>query len=279
MLRFGVFQRYFGGFRMTVDEMIRMKSVLGYTNEMIAEKSGVPAATVQKIFSGTTRHPRYDTMKALEKVFVSYAGKSAESPGIIREAYAAYGTDKKYGGYTINDYRALPDDQRVELIDGDFFVMESPSHIHQLLVTSISTALFNYVSANHGNCLPIVSPMDVQLDRDDKTMLQPDILVVCDRSKFNDRCVYGAPDMVIEIMSPGTRKKDMSLKLAKYCQAGVREYWLVDPGKKQVIVYCFTEDDFDLSIYTFEDQVPVGIWDGACSVDFAKIYDYIKFLF
>mgnify|MGYP000172932761 CR=1 FL=1 len=84
------------------------------------------------------------------------------------------------------------------------------------------------IKGKGGKCKVFVSPIDVQLDKDDKTMVQPDIFILCDQSKNIGRCIYGAPDMVIEITSPSTRKKDFGKKLEKYVNAGVREYWIVD---------------------------------------------------
>ena len=124
----------------------------------------------------------------------------------------------------------------------------------------------------------MIAPLDVQLDRDDRTMVQPDVLVVCDRSKVVRRCVYGAPDFVVEILSPSTWEKDMYVKLGKYESAGVREYWIVDPKKKRVLVYDFEHTDFP-ALYTFTDQIPVGIFAGECRVDFASIYEYVRFLY
>ena len=95
------------------------------------------------------------------------------------------------------------------------------------------------------------SPVSVQLDEDNRTMLQPDVVVCCDRDKILRSHVYGAPDMVIEILSPSTRKKDMGLKLKKYITARVREYWMVDPDKKKVVVYDLEHNELP-AIYGFE---------------------------
>ena len=81
--------------------------------------------------------------------------------------------------------------------------------------------------------MPMIAPMDVQLDCDEKTMVEPDVLIVCDRDKIVNRCVYGAPDFIIEILSNSTKKKDSVIKLNKYLNAGVREYWMIDPTKKE----------------------------------------------
>ena len=122
------------------------------------------------------------------------------------------------------------------------------------------------------------APVDVQLDCDEKTMVQPDVLVVCDREKIVPTHVYGAPDLIMEILSPATRKIDMNIKHSKYAAAGVREYWLIDPDKKKVVVYDLEHNELP-AIYGFEDQVPVNIFAGKCQIDFSEIYSYIEFLF
>ena len=136
----------------------------------------------------------------------------------------------------------------------------------------------NYIKDKKGKCKTYVSPIDVQLDRDDKTMVQPDVMVVCDRDKIINRCLYGAPDFVVEILSPSTSKKDSTIKLKKYKDAGVREYWMVDPDKKKVVVYDWNKSDMPV-VYGFDAKVPVGIFDGECVIDFEEIYVEIAFLY
>ncbi|MCI8797808.1 MAG: helix-turn-helix domain-containing protein [Dorea sp.] len=255
---------------MTISEMRKRKKELGYTNEKVSELSGVPLGTVQKIFAGVTDSPRYDTLQALEKVFV-------KEWNMLRESVAAFQV-KRQGEYTLEDYYALPDERRIELIDGVIYDMSSPTSAHQMLATEIWQPLKDYIRKKEGDCVPIVSPIDVQLDCDDKTMLQPDVLVVCDRGKIIRRCIYGAPDFIVEILSPATRKKDMTVKLGKYVRAGVSEYWIVDPDKKKVVVYDFAHEEFP-AVYGFDSKIPVGIFDGECVVDFAEIYQYISFLY
>ena len=126
--------------------------------------------------------------------------------------------------------------------------------------------------------MALVSPLDVQLNCDDRTMLQPDILVVCDRGKVIRKGIYGAPDLVMEILSPSSRSRDMVLKLNKYQDAGVKEYWVIDPDRRRIMVYDLG-NDADLFIYDFEDVVPVGLFDGKCTIDFRKIYDHMSFLY
>ena len=98
------------------------------------------------------------------------------------------------------------------------------------------------------------------LNSDDKTYIEPDISVICDKSKLDEKGCHGAPDWVIEIVSPGSKRMDYFIKLFKYRTAGVKEYWIVDPDRKLVIVYEFDKDD--ANTYSFFDEVPVGIYDG-----------------
>ena len=202
----------------------------------------------------------------------------------VKEALAAYciddsdGSEKKPGEYTLEDYYALPDEQRVELIDGAFYDMASPSSIHQLISGKIFKCFDDYIEQNRGDCIALYAPLDVQLDCDDKTMVQPDVMIVCDREKLKEHAVYGAPDLVIEVLSKSTRKKDCCKKLEKYVEAGVREYWMVDPDKKKVVVYTMDEEEW-VTIYGFDDIVPVGIFNGKCKVDFAQIEKSVRFLY
>ena len=255
---------------MTIKEMIERKKELGYSYAQIAELSGLPVGTVQKVLGGITESPRYDTLLALEKVL----GK--EKPFMVSEPAFSYQV-KKQGEYTLEDYYQIPDDQRVELIDGVIYDMAAPTSIHQIIAGHFYAQLLSYVMSKKGKCMPMISPLDVQLDCDNKTMVQPDVVVVCDRDKIIKRCVYGAPDLVVEVLSPYTKKKDMTLKMHKYANAGVKEYWLIDPDKKKIIVYNFIKDDY--SIYGFDSIIPVAIWDGDCQIDFNVILEAIQFLY
>lgn len=182
------------------------------------------------------------------------------------------------GTYTIDDYMALPDEKRVELIDGRFYEMNAPHTGHNVLADEIQSAFTRYIRKNRGKCLAITSPVDVQLDRDNKTMLQPDVALVCDRKKFVRGIIYGAPDLTVEVLSPSTRSKDLLLKLRKYRNAGVREYWVVDPQSRQITVHRFDGDADSCAVYRSTDRVPVGIFGGGCTVDFEEIFGYAEFL-
>ena len=258
---------------MTIAEMKKRKKELGYTNEKISELSGVPLGTVQKIIAGVTESPRYETLQALSRVLGRKMDMVMESA-----SYYMPGNEKAPGDYTVEDYYALPGEKRAELINGKMFDMASPSPLHQMIATEIWQSLKNYIRSVKGQCIPMVAPLDVCLDCDDKTMIQPDVLVVCDRKKIMNRCVFGAPDFVAEIVSDSTRKKDMYLKLEKYANAGVSEYWIVDPDKKKIITYGLSGGEIP-AIYGFDSCVPVGIFAGKCTIDFREILQYISFMY
>lgn len=267
---------------MTIKEMNDRKKELGYSYEQIAELSGVPVGTVQKVLGGITKSPRYETRKAIESALrtkeddiYTYNWKKDSS---VREAIT-YGA-KKQGMFTIEDYYDLSKDERLELIDGVIYDMSSPTSIHQVLTGKIFNKIENYISEKKGKCIPIISPMDVQLDCDDKTIVQPDVMIVCDRDQIKKGVVYGAPDFVVEVLSPSTLERDKGIKLTKYMRAGVREYWVVDPKKKKIVVYVADDEEYyNIFLYTFENELPVHIFHEDCKINFKEIYDYIAFMY
>ena len=283
---------------MTIQEMKDRKKELGYTNKQISELSGVPLGTVQKIFGGGTSAPRYETINALEKVlksqeskYVSYKkNENMNTSDMVSDAVNPYRANslndinefgvqnKKDGDYTIEDYLSIPNNIRAELIDGKLYMMAAPKLIHQRITGLLFARLDNYVSSNKGECTTFVAPTDVQIDEDDKTVIEPDIFVVCNRDKLTDERIIGVPDLVIEVLSPSNWQYDLYIKLKKYKNSGVREYWIVMPEQKGVMVYRFEKND-ECKVYSFDDKVPVGIWDGKCVIDFKEIYDSIDYMY
>ena len=255
---------------MTIKEMQELRKQLGYSYEMVAKLSGVPLGTVQKVLLGITKCPRYDTLSALEGVF------RPKYESMVRET-SAYNVPAAQDEFTVEDYLKLPEEERMEIIDGVIYDMAAPTDIHQVIRDEVFARFHEHIRKKKGKCITVTSPIDVQSDCDNRTMVQPDVIIVCDRNKFKKGRIFGAPDLVVEVLSDSTRKKDIVIKTSKYCNAGVREYWIVDPKKKRVHVYQF-EEDYAPTIYTFADKVPVGIWNNECVVDFAEIYDYISFL-
>ena len=170
--------------------------------------------------------------------------------------------------YTTEDIYALPEGTRAELIDGQLYYMAPPNRRHQKLSGELFIAISNYIKYNNGSCESYIAPFAVFLNADNRNYVEPDISVICDRNKLTDKGCNGAPDWIIEIVSPGSRRTDYFTKLFKYRTAGVREYWIVDPEKNRITVYNFeTEDTGD---YTFADSVQAGIYPGFC-INFAGL--------
>lgn len=163
--------------------------------------------------------------------------------------------------YTIDDIYALPEGERAELIDGKIYFMSSPSRTHQQILISLSVDISNYIKSNNGKCEIYPAPFAVFLNNDDKTYVEPDISVICDPSKLDEKGCHGAPDWVIEIVSPSSRSMDYLIKATKYHDAGVKEYWIVDPEDKSISVYSF-EGEMRVIHYRFGEEVPVGIYEG-----------------
>lgn len=170
--------------------------------------------------------------------------------------------------YTIEDIMALPENEHAELIDGQIYYQAAPSRKHQDISGELYATIHDYIKRNGGQCKVYHAPFAVLLNDDDSVYIEPDISVICDRNKLSDRGCEGAPDWIIEIVSPGSRRMDYMIKLFKYCTAGVREYWIVDYAKDMVMVYNFEQNEMET--YTMADKVPVGIYDNLV-IDFAEM--------
>lgn len=246
---------------MTINEMIEKKREYGWTYEMIAEKSKIPLATVQKIFSGVTKSPRYETVMALEALF--------NSPAEVREEPDVY----EYGreNYTVDDWENLPDNVRAELINGKIYYMGQPSLTHQDIVGHLYVKFFSYIEKKQGQCKPYISPIGVRLHQDNKTMVEPDFLVVCDKSKLSgDKWIDGAPDFVAEVLSTSSSKRDFVLKYKEYKKAGVKEYWMIDPQDRVVYVSDFSDETIAMRIMNFDEEIPVLIYNGCLTINLSK---------
>jgi Uma2 family endonuclease len=156
--------------------------------------------------------------------------------------------DKKM--HTYGDYLTWPDEVRYELIDGVAYAMSpAPGRFHQELAGEIYRQIANALLGKI--CRPFIAPVDVRLPKghesndEVETVVQPDVFVVCDPSKLDARGVRGAPDWIVEVLSPSTAAHDQTIKLKRYERAGVREYWLVHPMDRTVIVYTLVGDSFE----------------------------------
>jgi Uma2 family endonuclease len=181
--------------------------------------------------------------------------------------------EKENDYYTYADYLTWEGSERYELIDGEAYLMASPSRIHQEISMALSTRINNYLEGK--TCKVYAAPFAVRLnpaeDQSDDTVLEPDIVVVCDPSKLDDRGCNGAPDMVIEILSPSTARYDRLVKFNKYRQAGVREYWIVDPEEKIVTAYVLKNGEYTALNYDDTGTAPVAVLPG-CEIDLKAVF-------
>ncbi len=162
--------------------------------------------------------------------------------------------------YTIEDIYALPEGKRAELIDGQLYMMAPPKRIHQELVSQFTKIIGSYIDTHAGSCKIYPAPFAVFLNVDSMNYVEPDISVICDKNKLDEYGCNGAPDGVIEIVSPSTERMDYGIKLFKYRSAGVREYWIVNPLNRNVNVFDFEYNEKTRQ-YSFNDIIPVSIYE------------------
>ena len=178
----------------------------------------------------------------------------------VNEAIRKYDPQKPY---TYADYASWDDDVRCELIDGEIVVMDAPSTTHQRVLRDLFLLFAKFLDGK--KCEVLIAPFDVclfGLGDEDTTVVQPDILVVCDDSLIDEKRCNGAPDLVIEILSPSTEKHDRHRKLSKYMNAGVRECWIIDPYKKNVAVHLKDNKILSFTYYENDETMPVHVLEG-----------------
>ncbi|MCM1414978.1 MAG: Uma2 family endonuclease [bacterium] len=162
--------------------------------------------------------------------------------------------------YTVADIEALPEGEYAELIDGEMFRMEAPTTTHQRIFAKLFLDIGFYIRKNKGNCEVFSAPYGIYIKDDDRHFVMPDISVICDKNKVEEKGCFGAPDFVIEIVSPSSKHMDYERKLKLYREAGVREYWIVDPQRQIVTVYDL-EHGAEAVEYPFSEQIKVGIYE------------------
>lgn len=264
---------------MKIAEMLERKRELGYSNETLSKKSGVPVPTIQKVLSGKTRNPRQKTLEALEAALCPVEADKQE-PGlpyqvrdgaivkpvdrydpsarayVIREEAAAYGRKRTY---TMEDINVLPEGIWAELIDGEMIFRPAPTRTHQRINGDLYMTVRSYLKEVGKDCEVYAAPYAVYLWGDDSECFLPDLTVFCDHEKSIVEGCLGAPDWVIEIASPSTFRRDYGKKLYKYREAGVRLYWIIDPARKMTLVHQFDEREETTGMYPFEEEIPCAL--------------------
>lgn len=189
---------------------------------------------------------------------------------------AINGIDNKI--YTYDDYLKFSEDTIVEIIDGKISAMSpAPSRIHQIIVSKLLIAIGRYIEDNKGDCEIYPAPFDVVLlnenetEKNSRNIVQPDISVICDKSKLTDKGCVGSPDMIVEVVSPSNSRDDYIKKLNLYEQFKIREYWIVNPMKKSILVYTLSDNGYEMpDFYTFSDTVKVSIYNDL-EIDFKSL--------
>lgn len=268
---------------MTIEELIQRKQENGYSLKKISECSGVPVVTLQKIFAGKTEHPRRNTLNAIEKVFLL-------SDDAEKEKKKPYNRNKKnenrentsfaYGfegekTYSSETNPVLLTARSGEWIDGIFYEMPASDIVHQDITAYIHMCFYLYCGEKKR--YKVFGPgLRVKTDSDDCTIMIPDLCLVSDYTKLHRDGIYGAPDFILEVLSRETRKKDMSVKLQKYMNSGVREYWMIDPDQEKLVAYNFMEEDFLPYIYSLEGKVAVAMTGGELEIDLRPVKEKIQ---
>lgn len=250
---------------MDIFELKRKKKKAGMTCQEIADLSGIPISTVNKIFSGATKNPRYATLLAIEEALAvreklpfTY-DELREEPMLVRDAAAPYQYRARM--YQEEDMEKLSEGIRAELIQGYLYLLAAPARVHQYILGELFFQIRGYIKEHQGGCHVYPAPFDVRLFGDDSVIIQPDLSVICRPELLTDRGMNGAPDWVIEITSGSNSGHDYVTKLMQYQKAGVREYWIVDPKKQSVFVYNF-EDPGRTGTWPFGEEIPGGVLDG-----------------
>ncbi|MBR6255783.1 MAG: Uma2 family endonuclease [Lachnospiraceae bacterium] len=170
--------------------------------------------------------------------------------------------------YTLEDILNLPEGVHKEMLDGVVYDMAAPSTQHQRIAFNLARKVADHIDHKGGSCEVFTAPFGVFLTKDEKNYVEPDISVICDKDKISERGCEGAPDWIVEVVSPSTKSMDYLRKLYHYKQKGVRLYWIVDPASEMVSVYDFMTDTMEQ--YGFKDTVPVAIYEDL-EIDMSKL--------
>lgn len=235
----------------------------GYTQREVAEIIHMSNSSYCLYESGD-REPNLATLEkiahalyiSIDELFGLY---DFGTVNLIKETSKYYHTRPKC---TWQQYYELPEGEHAELVNGELYYLAAPSRIHQRLVMEITYALTSYIKSRKGSCEVYPAPFAVKLSEEDNIIVQPDISVICDKKKLDDRGCNGGPDLVIEILSPTNKNRDCIEKLKLYSEYEVKEYWIIDPDTKKVIVYQLEDNSGIPNIFGFDSDIKVNIFEG-----------------
>lgn len=216
---------------------------------------------------------QYLKLVQFEEIIVTKNGKSiavikayektGQEASSVTEKAEAYGQEKAKISY--EDFLKLSEgsEKRYEYIDGEVYLLASPSYAHQMIIMEVLNVMYNWFKGK--KCRPLTAPFDVTLLKDDnKNVVQPDILVICDTEQVDEKGRYrGVPTLVVEVLSETTQNKDMLKKLDLYIHSGVREYWIVNPFNKEAYIYFYEDNAIkDFKVYKGSDTVHSIFFEG-----------------
>lgn len=265
----------------SVEEIRKLKERCGYSVAQLSRYSGVPVGTIRKILNGATKQPRQATLLALQQVLTGSEedceGKSMQyamraSADCVRET-ARYPTDRRKessdSSCASQDRLKTENEERQELIDGKLYDMGCPSFLHQELVHFLDIKISDYIQKNRGKCRVLEGPVAVRMEGSDRFELVPDLIVLCDLTKRKKWGVLGGPDLVLEVSSASTKKRDMGIKLSTYMNMGVREYWILNPEQQILMVHHFENEEYIPEVIPLEGDTYVRIFgkDSSISLD------------
>lgn len=259
------------------DRMLCVREALWLTQKDLEQRTGIHQADISKIERGEA-NPSLQTMKRIAEGMGKVLKIEFVEPKVIRrpniplcEAAIPYVSEYKcQGEYTVRDIMAIPEGINLELIDGVIYDMAPPNFAHQEILSYFNYVFADYIFKNKGQCKVVQAPTGLEFENDDQNFFLPDLMVICDKKKIQPHGVVGAPDFVMEVISKSTGKRDYSTKLIKFTKEGVREYWILDPYKKVLIVYDL-ENDACPCIHSFDEVVEVNIYGGKLKIDLSAI--------
>ena len=268
---------------MNIADLVARKKALKLTNKKLADLTGIPVSTINKILGGVTKSPGYDTLLAIEdaigkiekasgKIPKYEYHKSIDQPMMVREtSNYALNTRK----YTEDDINNLPEGDLAELIDGVLLFKGMPSLTHERIISKLSFKISDFIQRNGGSCEVFSShyAMRLQNEDDETNIFLPDIMVVCNKDIMKEDCLDGAADWIIEVVSPGTSKNDYQKKVYHYRKGGIREYWIIDPIKNVLTVFDFNSEkecrQEGITIYSWDENISSMVFTGleVCMAD------------
>jgi Uma2 family endonuclease len=176
---------------------------------------------------------------------------------------------REYKRYTVDEFMSWDENVRAELYDGELRLMAGTTTRHQRVLNRINVQLSLFLRGRPCEVFP--APYDVRLNAEEDTVFEPDIIVVCDKTKLDSRMCNGAPDLVVEILSPSSVRYDKIRKFNKYMEAGVREYWIVDPDYNILQANILCNGEYVVKMYSETDVAPVSVLEG-CTIDLAEVF-------